>query len=319
MSAQSSRRISLASPPVFDKPADLIAVAVALQTEAAARYAALAGELRQRGNTAVADLFDRLAREAGERGDAIGRWAQSQEIGVMEPVAIEWEPSDTGGDAPPKPGVGLDSPYRALALAVRGGDRAFRFYSYVAATATDPGVVDLAERLARERLARAAVLRARRRRAFHAQRRETGSDRLPDSAAVASLSDLLAAAAAIERRLAGRLAEAASLAPGLSAISEDALRLSDRLSQALDESGSPGPAMAQSLQSLAGGAGRSVAGEQDDSDPLRRAMADSEAAFAFYDAVVAAPASEAIMLKAQELSRCALERLSGVSTLTRSG
>ncbi|MGA2794150.1 MAG: ferritin family protein [Roseiarcus sp.] len=60
--------------------------------------------------------------------------------------------------------------YQALAFAVRNEERAFAFYTYVAAEADDPDVRALAEELARDELEHAALLRHRRRRAFHAER-----------------------------------------------------------------------------------------------------------------------------------------------------
>lgn len=316
MGEQTPQRLSLASLPEIGTPAALIAVAVALQDEAARRYATLAGEQRQRGNAAAADLFERLAREKGERGPAIAHWGESQGLGVVEPVAVEWEPLEADDEEPP-PGLGPDSPYRALALAVRGEDRAFRFYSYVAATAEDETVGALAERLAKEDLAHAALLRARRRRAFHVERREADPGSLPDPSAVTALADLLAAAAAIEERLADRLAEAAPRAAQLLPISKDARRLADALAGEVDEAGEPRPAIVRALRDLAGTTGRTGAAAEGGGDPLPRALADSEAAFAFYDAVVTAAAGEAVMLKAQDLSRSALERLSALAALTR--
>jgi rubrerythrin len=62
------------------------------------------------------------------------------------------------------------SAYQALAFAVRNEERAFGFYTYVAAEAQNPAIRALAESLARDELQHAAMLRHHRRRAFHAQR-----------------------------------------------------------------------------------------------------------------------------------------------------
>ena len=66
--------------------------------------------------------------------------------------------------------VGPAHTYRALAIAVRNKERAFAFYSYIAAEARSPGVRALAEDLARDELEHAAVLRRERRRAFRRER-----------------------------------------------------------------------------------------------------------------------------------------------------
>jgi rubrerythrin len=62
------------------------------------------------------------------------------------------------------------SAYRALAFAVRNEERAFAFYTYVAAEAVDVAVRALAEDLARDELDHASRLRRLRRRAFRENR-----------------------------------------------------------------------------------------------------------------------------------------------------
>jgi rubrerythrin len=64
----------------------------------------------------------------------------------------------------------LLNPYQALAFAVRNEERAFAFYTYVAAGADDQAVRMLAEDLARDELDHASRLRRFRRRAFHRNR-----------------------------------------------------------------------------------------------------------------------------------------------------
>ena len=72
------------------------------------------------------------------------------------------------------------TPYKALAFAVNNEENAFRFYTHVAAEADDETVRQYAEILAREELGHAALLRAERRLAFHAER---------DAGAAASTAD----------------------------------------------------------------------------------------------------------------------------------
>ncbi len=67
------------------------------------------------------------------------------------------------------PGADLDA-YQALAFAVRNEERAFAFYSFVAAEAESDEIRALAEDLARDELQHASLLREFRRRAFHERR-----------------------------------------------------------------------------------------------------------------------------------------------------
>ena len=79
------------------------------------------------------------------------------------------------------------SPYQALAVAVRNEERAFSFYTYLAALADgDVQVRRRAESLAREELKHVAQLRRFRRRAYHQQ----ASGRSPTVPAVVVLADL---------------------------------------------------------------------------------------------------------------------------------
>lgn len=147
---------------------ELLAVAQALEREAAARYRALSARMARQGDSSMAAQFavlagmeDRHASDIAERGQALL------------------------GHAPALPSAGWDLPptydeeeargamlgaYQALAFAVRNEERAFVFYTYVAAEAEDPEVRALAEQLARDELQHAALLRHHRRRAFHAER-----------------------------------------------------------------------------------------------------------------------------------------------------
>jgi hypothetical protein len=80
----------------------------------------------------------------------------------------------------------LLTPYRALALAVDEAQLSFSVYAQIAALTRPREVRRQAEDLARKELARAAVLRQARRRAYHADRPR----RLPPPATLAQLRTL---------------------------------------------------------------------------------------------------------------------------------
>jgi hypothetical protein len=71
------------------------------------------------------------------------------------------------------------TPYRALSMAVRNEERAFAFWSYVAAHAGQGEIKRAAETMARQELEHVAKLRKERRRAYHEERRR---ERLSDDA-----------------------------------------------------------------------------------------------------------------------------------------
>ncbi len=150
---------------------ELLAVAVALEREAAARYRALSARMARQGDSAVAAQFnvlagmeDRHAGDVAERGQAL--------LGHAPAIpSRSWDLPPTYDEEEAR-GATLGA-YQALAFAVRNEERAFVFYTYVAAEAENPEVRALAEELARDELEHAALLRHHRRRAFHAERPRT--------------------------------------------------------------------------------------------------------------------------------------------------
>lgn len=192
---------------------ELFAVAAAMEAEAAARYTAMAVEMQALGLAAQAEVFRRLA--AAERGHAehVRNLAEDVTGALPDPANLPWLPEASFDleEAQAFAAYGRAPAYRALSLAVRNEDRSFAFWSYVAAQATEPEVQQAAERLAREELLHAAMLRQERRRAFHAER----PHRLPAlarateiEARLAVLADSAAAPTAEYRQLREDLVEA---------------------------------------------------------------------------------------------------------------
>ena len=173
---------------------EFFALARAMEADAAARYTETARQLRQRGETALAEVFDRLA--VTERGHVqqVTAWAANQDEASSAVNQLPWPLPDTF-DAPPEEIASskLVTPYRALASAVRHEERSFAFWAYVSAHADKPEVKEAAERMALEELEHVTILRRERRKAFHAERQGAASAQGPIA---------LASLASIERRLA---------------------------------------------------------------------------------------------------------------------
>jgi rubrerythrin len=185
---------------------ELFAIAAAMEREAATRYAEIAMRMRQEGDPALAEVFERLS--ADERGhlDSVVHWSERAKGKAPDPALIRWELPETFDDegaatAHPR----LLSAYRTLSMAVRNEERAFAFWSYVAAHAEAPEIREAAEAMAHEELGHVAVLRRERRSAFHAERRQ--ADAAPED--MDGGTDL----AALERRLADLLEPLAAKAP----------------------------------------------------------------------------------------------------------
>lgn len=180
---------------------EFFAIARAIETDAAERYAETSRVLHAQGFEQLARLFEHLAGLERGHVDQVEQWATRQDV---ETIPLEPWPIPDTFDAPPAEAgrSKLLTPYRALAAAVRHEQRAFAFWTYVAAHADRDDVKRAAEAMAHEELEHAALLRRERRRAYREERPErTG----PIS---------LAALAGLERRLA-RLLEAGT--PGVAA------------------------------------------------------------------------------------------------------
>jgi len=129
--------------------AELMALALAMEREAAQRYAEFADAMEIHNNVEVAALFRKMATI--ETGHVQAIMAQ---MGWREAPAV---PSDAWLDAiegPETPrgdeGHYLMQPWHALAIALACEERAERFYERLAGMAEEPAVRDAARELQRE-------------------------------------------------------------------------------------------------------------------------------------------------------------------------
>ncbi|MBP2315927.1 ferritin-like domain-containing protein [Azospirillum soli] len=159
---------------------DLLGIALALEKEAARRYDQLAQLMDHRGEAATAATFRALVAEEQDHVTAVDGWAHDLGVPAPDAPAFAWR-------LPPEIAASWDeltertrlTPYQALSLAVVNEQRAFAFYSYIAAHAEAEPVRANAEALAREELRHAALLRRERRKAFHRERHGVESKPTP--------------------------------------------------------------------------------------------------------------------------------------------
>lgn len=190
---------------------ELFALAYELEQAAAQRYDEFAERMRMQGNAPLAELFAHLAAEERGHVESVVHWAERQEGAPPDPAQAPWRPPETmdaeGTDAvEPR----LLTPYRALSVAVRNEERAFVFWSYVAAHGETAEVRRAAEGMASAELEHVALLRRQRRRAYHAARE--ADQPIPETAALErQLADALdRVAARTVGETAGRLMEFAT-------------------------------------------------------------------------------------------------------------
>ncbi|TQF28919.1 ferritin family protein [Bradyrhizobium sp. UNPA324] len=154
---------------VLESLDELFALAHAMEQEAAKKYDSLAEEMRGQGKDDLAEVFTRLAAAEREHVDSVTQWSQSRRGKVPDSAMVRWEaPEALAPEAAAEVKTSrLMTPYRALAMAVRNEERAFAFWSYLAAYSHDPEVKKASEAMAKEELGHVATLRKERRRAYH--------------------------------------------------------------------------------------------------------------------------------------------------------
>ncbi|MDX3968324.1 MAG: ferritin family protein [Bradyrhizobium sp.] len=191
---------------------ELFALANAMEQEAATKYGELAEEMRRQDRADLLTVFSDLAAAEREHVDSVQRWSQSRRGKLPDPALVRWEAPETfDSDATAEiKDSNLMTPYRALAMAVRNEERAFAFWSYLAAYSKDPEIKKASEAMAKEELGHVATLRKERRRAYHREHDRVRAEeaRLPAERIEARRLELCLAThlAALERRLEGAAA-----------------------------------------------------------------------------------------------------------------
>ncbi|TIS55544.1 ferritin family protein [Mesorhizobium sp.] len=151
--------------------AELLAIAFAMEKESAERYAELAERMRGSGQARLVEVFERLVKEETGHIENVVRWSRQSSGNDPDLRQLQWTPKGVFDDE----NAAVVSPelmdaYHSFAMAVRNEERAFAFWSYVAANAPSTEVRSAAEQMAREELEHARILRIERRRAFFSRR-----------------------------------------------------------------------------------------------------------------------------------------------------
>lgn len=138
--------------------AELMALALAMESEAAQRYAEFADAMEIHNNVEVANLFRKMAHiEAGHAQSIMA------EMGWSEPPAHPSFGPDffEGPETPRSDDVHyLMQPYHALTIALACEERAERFYERLVATAEVESVRDAARAMQAEEREHVALIRA---------------------------------------------------------------------------------------------------------------------------------------------------------------
>ncbi|HMO30463.1 ferritin family protein [Enterovirga sp.] len=158
----------LTSDPSISIPSrsELFSIAMAMEADSAARYLEIADRMREAGKEDLAQVFETLARTKLAHRDEIA--ARAREAGGAFPEMLSG--TAPGGvfsdEGLAHAAAELVDAYRAYAVAVRNEERAFAFWSYMAARGISPEIRRAAEQMARAKLGQAKAFRRERRKAF---------------------------------------------------------------------------------------------------------------------------------------------------------
>lgn len=138
--------------------AELMALALAMESEAAGRYAELADAMEMHNNVDVAELFRKMASiEAGHAQAILSQmgWREPPERAAWDPELLE------GPETPPAADVHyLMQPYHALEIALACEERAERFFDRLARVADVESVREAARALRLEEREHVELIRA---------------------------------------------------------------------------------------------------------------------------------------------------------------
>lgn len=147
---------------------EIVAAADALERAAARRYRRLADAMLSVGHEGVAQIFNELAAEEEQHVDSVVKLANTLLGRLPSRDILHWILPETFGAEESGP-MAILTPYKALSIAVRAEERAFAFWSYIAANAESEAVRSLAESMAHQELLHAAKFRVARRKAYHTE------------------------------------------------------------------------------------------------------------------------------------------------------
>src|SRR5207302_498644 len=119
---------------------ELYAHAMAIEQEAAERYAELAERMSDQGNEAVAEIFGRLAQMEAEHLEALRLRTQDVALPQLAAGQYNWLQEGLPETAARELIFRLMTPRRALAIALAAENRAQAFFEQAFMTADDPAL-----------------------------------------------------------------------------------------------------------------------------------------------------------------------------------
>jgi len=130
--------------------AELYAHAIAIEREAAERYAELGRYMADLGNDAVAELFTQMAGFEAQHLETLLRRTEGVVLPELSSTDYRWLDAAAPETAARELVLRLMTPRRALEIALAAEQRAQAFFEHVFMTAADPALRALAQEMAME-------------------------------------------------------------------------------------------------------------------------------------------------------------------------
>ena len=143
---------------LIDSAPELYAHAIAIEREAAGRYAELARCMEDRGSEAVAEIFTTLARLEAEHLERLRCRAEGVALPAIDATQYQWLEAGAPETAAREWLFRLITPAQALRIALDAEKRAQAFFERVVLTAGDPALRALAREMALEETEHVAMV-----------------------------------------------------------------------------------------------------------------------------------------------------------------
>ena len=137
---------------ILNNITELLAHALALENEAAERYAELADLMESHNNSDVAALFRRMATIEAQHGDHILNLRREYQLTDLPSLRFQWVSPEGPETTDPLELHYLMTPEHALQLALHNEKRAYAYYRDIGDHASDQETRLLAQQLAQEEL-----------------------------------------------------------------------------------------------------------------------------------------------------------------------
>ena len=284
----------------FEHVKDLLETAQKIEIGAAERYREYA-EIADTENPEIAALFNRLAEEEQKHEECVIQLAEEASVDLSDsPAPDQQTPSRENENTT----ADNNSLYKILAAAVEREDLAFEIYSQIAASSNNNDVCHYAERLAKEELGHASLLRAMRRRVYHEHKAQTINS-LPAPDKLDTVEEFLITAYALEKSLSTCIENISDHGLAMSACKEHSESIINQLRDEISEGTRSSDSDINKLDNLS----NQISSTDVTAFTLDNLLAECESTYEYYDSVILKTVNEEIMNKALFLASQTLTQL----------